>query len=123
MFWIHQSTVSPSCYYSTWMSAPHYRDPVVQAESLQRCVGFTVPQHHVEVALLMLRLRIRHSQFGRLLVLFQVLDLHVIFDALWISVFTKVHCVVVHGRHCEVPLHLLFIGETVRIVGREEVCV
>ncbi len=105
------------------MTAPHYRDSVLQGKSLKRPVGFAVLQHHVEAALLMLRLRIRQSQFGHFLALFLVLHLHFIGEAFRRRVVKKMHCVVVHAGHREVPLHLLVIREITGIVGCDEVCV
>lgn len=71
----------------------------------------------------MLRLRIRQSQFGRLLVLFLVLHLHFLAEALWIGAVVKLYGVVVHAGHREVPLHLLVVRELTAMVGRDEVCV
>lgn len=105
------------------MTAPHYRDAVFQAESLQCPVGFTILQYHVEVALLMRRLRIRQAQFGHLFVLFLILHHHFVVEAFGGGVIVEMHRVVVHAGHREAPLHLLVIGELTGIVGREEVCI
>lgn len=107
----------------TWMTTPHYRDFVVQGESLKCPVGLTILQHHVEVALLMLRLRIRQRQFGHFLALFLVLHLHFIAEALRSCVIMEMYCVVVHAGHGEVPLHLLVVWEIAGIVGCDEICV
>lgn len=102
------------------MTAPHDRHHVAQGESLKRPVGLTVLKHHLEVALLMLWLAIRQRQFGDFAVFFVVLHLHLTAEALWGRVITKVHRVVVHARHREVPLHLLVVWEVAGIVGRDE---
>lgn len=108
----------------TWMTAPHYRHSVVQGESFQCAVGFTILQHHVEVALLVLGLRTCQSQLGHLIcVLFLVLHNHFITEAFWSRVITNVHGVVVHAGHYKAPLHKLHIREVFWVVGCDEVCV
>lgn len=109
-------------FYSTCMTAPGYWDSVVEAESLQCCVGLTVLQHQAEAALLILWLRIRQTQSGDLLVLLLVLHLHIVTaDTHWSCVVPKTHCIVVHARHREDPLHLLVVREAAGIVGGDEV--
>lgn len=120
----HYGQADPhSCFFvfqlCTWMAAPHDRHLVFQGEAWKRCVGFAVLQHHIEVALLMLQLATRQRQFGGLLAFF-VVHLHLLTEALWGRVIDKVHRVVVHAWHCEVPLHLLIIREITGIVGRDE---
>lgn len=102
------------------MAAPHDRHSVFQGEARERRVGLAVLQHQVEVALLVLRLPVRQGHFGDLLAFFVVLHLHLLAEALGGSVIDKVHGVVVHARHCEVPSHLLIVREIGGIVGRGE---
>lgn len=113
----------PSLLVLTRVTASHHRHFVVQGESLEGRVGFTVPQHHVEVALLMLRLRSCQSHVDPPLALFLVLHLHFFLQTFWGCVLKKLHCVIVHAGRFEVPLHLLFAGEVSGVFGCEEVCV
>lgn len=105
------------------MAAPRHRHFVVQGESLKRPVGLTILQHHVEVALPMLRLGVRQRQLGHFLVLLLVLHLHFTVETLWSCVIAKMNAVVVHAGHDEVPLHLLVVWEIAGIVGCDEICV
>lgn len=102
------------------MTTPHHRHFVVQGESLKCPVGHTILQHHVEVALLMLRLRVCQGQLGHFLALLLVLHLHLTVEALWSCVIVKMYGVVVHAGHGEVPLHLLVVWEIAGVVGCDE---
>lgn len=102
---------------TTWVAAPHDRHFVFQGQARKGRVGLAVLQHHVEVALLMRRLPVRQRHFGDLPAVFVVLHLHLLAEALGGCVIDKVHGVVVHAWHREVPLHLLVIGEIAGIVG------
>lgn len=101
---------------STWMAAPRYRDFVAKGEPRKAGVGLTVLQHHLKVALLLLRLRIRQRQTERLSVFLLILHHHRVLDAFWSCVIQQQHGVVVHGGHAEVPLHLLVIRELSAVV-------
>lgn len=105
----------------TWMSTPHHRHPVVQGQSLQRPVGLTVLQQHLEVSLLMCGLGVSQGQSVHFLVCFLVFDLYCTTETLWHRMILKTHGVVVHPRNCDVPLHLLVIREVTWIVGCDEV--